>query len=961
MRFDRQIKLTFSTLAGLSLVTAVLAFGSILYLNQSYRTLIESNSPLIASTSSLSVSLEQVAQLSRDFSLARSETEVLGLGRKLNREVNQVRQELLALSEQDNAHLSISDIQSAADILIKETETLMGLSETIAKTDDQLRDLSNDSLQALDHLRGVGDNLVSNARVALSLNMTSLYQPQSDEKKTESLDKLVDEDFFLLERMGEFRQSAIDLSGLIQNLLRIKGQNEIERFLPEIRNQLDRMKVRIPLIQDVDWAVQVNERFAKLQTILDDEGFPATYEKLFSLRQDALDASKSISINSLSLSRKLSQLIVQSQEATERRQTSVSDRLKWTLFGFLLLSLGVIGGAGITLTFANQRIVARLRDIASGIVALARNDFSRKIRRRSGDDLGRLERAVEILNGKVKHNHSLKLELQASKRELEDKVEERTRQFLEQARESDHARAHAEEATRSKSEFLAMMSHEIRTPLNGVIGMLRLLEEEVDKTAGKRLKMVRQSAQDLLDIANDLLDYERFGQSRVNLNLIHFDIRAFIEQVVSLAGADAQEKHLSMDVSVSPLVPDILLGDASKLRQILINLLSNAVKYTEEGGVHLFVDMRYTDDGRDLLVIFRVEDSGIGIASDQLEHIFDAYEHSPEAHKGKRYSAGLGLTVCRRLTELLSGILTVESEPGEGSSFQLIVPMQLGEVSEIQSAQPEDRGYALDLNILLVEDHSVSRLVAKSYLEHMQCDVVEAADGMSALKAFEKGSFDAVLMDLDLPDWTGVETTKRMIQKASEAGSEQDLPRFVAVTAHEMRDMDALQQAGISHFVQKPIAPSDLVAALQDLAEAGDVMLPDAEAMEVTEQGASQRDDIRRRLEEDMRYMGADNVAAILSEFLAKTPDDLTHLIAAMEQQEDLAQVAHLAHRLRGSLSNFALSEAMGLLAWLEDQAKAGELDLSQADELTKLLEVALQDLMEVAQELGLHINEAGD
>lgn len=954
MRFDRQIKLTFSILAGLSLLTAILAFSSILYLNQSYRNLIENNSPLVAFTSSLTISSEKVAQLSREFSLARTDLDLIPLGRQLNGEVAQIQKNLSNLPASVKKGQESSDVTRAAKDLIAQTRKLMEISERISFNEAQVERLGGDSFSLLANLRSIGDNLVSNARVGVSLNMTSLYNEQSQSQKEISLDKLVDEDFFLLERMTEFRQSAIDLSVVMQNLLRSKGQNEPAILIPEIEQHLNRIQVRVPLIKDEDWSDQVTMLVNGLKTNLGAEGFPAFYGDLFITRLEALAASKAISASSQKLSEQIARLSLLNQIAATEHQNEVSDRLKWILFGFLVLTLAVIAGAATMFVFANRRIVARLGEIASGVVALARNDFSHKINRQGGDDLGRLERAVEILHGKVKSNHVLKLELQTAKGELEDKVEERTRQFLEQARESDLARLQAEEATHSKSEFLAIISHEIRTPLNGVIGMLRLIEQDVMPPVAKRLKIVRQSAQDLLAIANDLLNYERFRQASADLDVIHFNTISFIEQIADLARADAAEKGLSVHVQISPLLPKTLKSDAAKLRQILINLLSNAVKYTNNGQIRLTLEPRLSDDQTELLVIFTVKDSGIGIEADKLEHIFDAYEHSSDAHMGKRYSAGLGLTVCRRLTDVMSGILTVESQLGVGSSFTLIIPMEVGDPAQIPANAEIVSTKRLGLSVLLVEDHEISRMVARAYLDKMDCDVVEASDGQSALDAFENGRFSAVLMDLDLPDLTGMEAAKRMVLKAGEM--QLPMPRFVAVTAHKLRNQDALEAAHISHFVQKPIAPSDLYEALRDLTSddqnLGNNDLPESRTMANLAK-SEENGSIRESLKADLTYMGQENVAEILQEFMHKTPQDLAELYTSLEKKA-YESAAHLAHRLKGSIANYGFVEGMALLERLETGLLAQEIDGLVADQLPETLEKEMDILKEIATELDL-------
>ncbi|WP_108818970.1 ATP-binding protein [Pseudovibrio sp. Alg231-02] len=943
MRFDRQIKLIFSTLAGLSLLTAILAFGSVLYLSQTYQALMQSNIRLTTASGALGRSSETVAQLSREFSLAQHEGEIIRLGGELESEVVTIQQDLTSVSALEATKFNTTVVRDNALALVKETQNLLGLSRQIKAFDVRLQTLSREGLEALSELTVIGDNLVSNARVGVSIDITSLYDQQSQEKKEQKLDKLVDEDFFLLERMIEFRQAAITLQSLLQTVRFSLAKEEREQFLKDATAQLKRLEGRALLIRGPDWAAQVERRLSELNDIFSPSELTEILMGEIDLRQKALDTSRSVSIRSQELSHSLGSLIVLNQEYAESQQKSLSYKVEWILIGFSGLVLIVLGVAASIFIFANRRIVARLRSIASGIVALARDDFTQAIHRTSRDDLGGLERAVEILYGKVRHNHQLKLDLQTSKRELEDKVEERTQQYLEEARQSDEARAQAEQATRSKSEFLAVMSHEIRTPLNGVIGMLRLIEHDVSDPIKGRMTIARKSAQDLLAIANDLLNYERYREERVDINKLHFSLDDFIAQVADLAKTDAIEKGLHLDIKISPLVPRVVFGDASKLRQILINLLSNAVKYTETGRVFWEIDQRPSEEEGTFLLIFSITDTGIGIAADQLEHIFDVYEHQPNSYGNKRFSAGLGLTVCRRLTEALSGILTVESEPEVGSCFKLIVPVEEGALSEIASDQENEIDQNLGLSVLVVEDHSVSRMVARGYLEKMGCEVTEAQDGAAALKAYEEKQFDAVLLDLDLPDITGVETARRMHELTS---ANQKLPRLIAVTAHKLRDMSALEAANITQFVQKPISPSNLVAALQNVSA-------DKRLSEDIGDAAPSIDAVKTGLIEDIRYMGEDNVMAILADFFAKTPQDVEELKQAFAAG-DMKMLAHLAHRLKGAVSNFNLTRSVQLLGDLEMMAGDLSADQIKLTPVLSMLDEELSHLQETALHLGL-------
>ena len=387
------------------------------------------------------------------------------------------------------------------------------------------------------------------------------------------------------------------------------------------------------------------------------------------------------------------------------------------------------------------------------------------------------------------------------------------------------ARIAAETANTAKSEFLANMSHEIRTPFNGVLGMLELLKEPGTSAADKAqaLDMAYASGNKLLGLLNDILDFSRIESADFQLRSDSINIHDLLKNVGDAFQATCAEKGLTLSLNTDPELPETIIGDEARLRQMIFNLLGNAIKFTPAGSITASMWARpYVGRPGIVRLYLCVSDTGIGIPDDKLALVFDHFTQVEASYTRQHQGAGLGLAIVQRLARLMEGTITIQSDLGEGTTVCVQLPFP-AHGARVQQQGQKDLSTPFTpqrhWRLLLVEDEEVSRISAQMMLERLGCTVTNAVDGQQAIELFQNDTFDAVFMDIQLPHINGIEATEAI--RAWELAQERPPTYIVAQTAYAMPgDQELFIASGMDDYVTKPVQPEDLRQALERMQQA---------------------------------------------------------------------------------------------------------------------------------------------
>ena len=489
--------------------------------------------------------------------------------------------------------------------------------------------------------------------------------------------------------------------------------------------------------------------------------------------------------------------------------------LKQTFLGFGIFIFSMI--IAMLLSKKLQHIISDpIENLLSTISIVAKNkDFSHRAKRTSDDELGTL---VNEFNSMLEQLQKYDNELSNYRLDLEKLVIERTHKL-------EHATIEAKAADQAKSDFLAIMSHEIRTPMNAAIGFAELLKQTpLNEIQAEYVHNISSSTDSLLTIINDILDFSKIEAGKLQLEKTDFILKQEIDDIYAMFTPRIEEKALELVVDINHNIPNALHGDITRLRQILINLLGNAIKFTEHGQVKLLVELADTHHllPDELSLKFSVSDTGIGLTEEQQTELFQPFQQADASITRHYGGTGLGLTITQRLASMMNGSINVTSTLGEGSCFTVTINIQVAKEphkikyrdSDIKETTDDEQSKTdlSMLSILVVDDNLLNLKVATTFLSNEGANITAVESGKAALEMARQRIFDLILMDLEMPNMSGIET----VLKIREIKHYSNKVPIIALTAHAFPDIEKkVLSAGMNDFLTKPYKPEQLFSKIE--------------------------------------------------------------------------------------------------------------------------------------------------
>lgn len=574
-----------------------------------------------------------------------------------------------------------------------------------------------------------------------------------------------------------------------------------------------------------------------------------------------------------------------------------------------------------------------------------KKDYSQRVHIESNDEFSKLADSFNVMIAEVDARGQ---QLETINHELENRVNERTFE-LQQTLEI------AKNANLAKSEFLAVMSHEIRTPLNGIIGFSDLLSSfKLEQDVSNTVHLINESAQTLLLLLNEVLDFSKIDANKVDLDIHEFNLYELVSTTCKSHQAVAEKKHLIFDLDIQPLSQDVFLGDSVRIRQILNNLLSNALKFTRQGGVK--VKVRQHIEGSETFITFTVKDTGMGIAANKLESIFTPFTQADNSITREYGGTGLGLAICQQLIALMNGRYGVESTPNIGSTFWFSIPLiqnnclVQNDRQDVVTLEQNTAGYR-KASVLVAEDNVINQMVVKRLLESLghTCEIV--SNGMEAIAAASEKKFDVIFMDYHMPVVDGIDATQT-ISHLGPTSINYSTP-IIALTADIQPNVKRrFREAGAKDTLLKPFTRQNLTECfnkwLFDGAQSTSLS-PNGDTDEPPIFSDGPLNDIIQISPDDAKEL----VQNIVEIYLQTAPELINQIIVGMTHN-DADRVFKAAHSLKSSSANLGAMKMQNLASQIERSARNEQLNVlgDITDTLMNVFDRSKQALLHKLEEL---------
>jgi len=488
------------------------------------------------------------------------------------------------------------------------------------------------------------------------------------------------------------------------------------------------------------------------------------------------------------------------------------------------------------------------------------------------------------------------------------------------------AKLQAEKSAQAKEIFLANMSHEIRTPMNAIMGMsFQLSKTSLNSRQTLFLDAIHNSAEHLLVIINDILDISKIEAGKLNLENIGFNIDAVVKNAVQVMQHKAEEKGLALGITIDQNISHVLIGDPHRFKQVILNMVSNSIKFTEKGNIHIACNLHDQSAGSQLLRIV-ITDTGIGMDEAFLSQLFTKFSQEDDSVARKYGGTGLGMSICKKLIELMNGSIEVTSKKNQGTSITFTLPFLTGSETDLPAKEEInfDSSILKGSRVLLVEDNEMNRLVATTVLGNYGIDFVEATNGEEAIHFLQKEKFDLVLMDVQMPVLNGIEATKIIRQQISSS-----IP-IIALTANAIKgESDKCIVAGMNAYISKPFEEAVLIRTIGSLLGKEVKVRPLQKIAATSEDKLFDLQDLLKLSYGDEKF-----VTKIISMFIKTAPQSFSEMKKALNKN-DLEKVKSLAHSLKPTIDSLGITSMKTRIREIESFSSAG----NASGDLRKLID----------------------